>query len=86
MIAYQQIHGNVILLKVPCMACRKFHIHGNGNVDRPLTAPGQTTSRVSHCPSDGYDADAILVSPMPFKKSWQTPQGRISKRYLADAA
>lgn len=73
--------GDVRLIRVPCPLCTRWHTHGDGKTSTAPTPVGQTVSRIGHClykTSEGFD---IVIQEPCFRKTWETPAGRISKKY-----
>lgn len=73
----------VVTLRVPCMACSRWHTHGNGVVGDEVSPIGGRDHRSAHCVGGQYPQGYWFeVQAERFNKNWVTPRGRFTKQFL----
>jgi hypothetical protein len=75
--------NNVMLIRVACEPCNRWHAHGDGSLDEDRTPVGELTHRSSHCvdPQNYPNGYWIEIQPDPYDPRWSAPRGKISTAY-----
>jgi hypothetical protein len=77
--------NDVMLIRVPCGPCDRWHTHGDGATGDERTPVHELTHRSEHCVNRDHHPGGywISIQPEPYDPAWATDRGRISKAYQA---